>query len=59
MDLKIMDEGILRIFETKHRHSQLEKAKLIGKKIHYFDRVSSTNDLAFALAMKDKKNDEE
>lgn len=52
-----MDEGILRIFNKKPHYSKLDNSKIIGKKIYYFDRVTSTNEMAFSLAMKNKKGE--
>ena len=48
-----MDEGIARIFHSR----QLDglQNQLIGKKVYKYDRVSSTNDLAFMYAFKGEK----
>ena len=53
-----MDEGILRVFKESSHHSKLPDTRIIGKKIYYFDKLDSTNDLAFSLALQNKKEGE-
>lgn len=50
-----MDEGILRIFKPE---KDLLNTKIIGKKIYYFDLISSTNDLAYSFAQNGHKEGE-
>ncbi len=49
-----MDEGITRLFDKQHP-SKLTEAKIIGRKIYYFDEVDSTHDMALKLALEDKR----
>lgn len=48
-----MDEGIIRVFQGKRMEAL--HTQIIGRKIHRYDTVSSTNDLAFMHALKGEK----
>lgn len=48
-----MDEGIVRVFQVKRIEGL--RTQIIGRKIHRYDTVSSTNDLAFMHALKGEK----